>query len=227
MNKTIVTITGPSASGKSTLEKLLCSGDGVVFDRVVSATTRAMRAGEKDGVDYRFVSKQEFGLMEAGGELAETNKLGSNFYGAQMSEFERIWAAEQIAVIVVDPNGRRQILDRAKEHGWSVLGVFVTNPPTVRYERLLKRFLADVTPAPPSPPAADTSGAITRFAERLAIVAEVESHWGGPEEPDYELRFDHFNEKNTPAVISQVTAYALNLALKRKPGDWANRLFAR
>ena len=75
-----VIISGPSGAGKTTLLNMMCQKYG--FKRFVSYTTRNMREGEKDGVDYHFVSQQQFDNLEQEGFFIETTKVFGHRYGS-------------------------------------------------------------------------------------------------------------------------------------------------
>jgi guanylate kinase len=199
MNKTILTLTGPSASGKTTLESLLCDAEGSIFERVISTTTRAPRPGEVERNAYHFVSLQEFARLEAEGQLMESVQFNGTMYGATVSEFERIFSQGKIAVLVCEPVGRAQIEDKAFELQWATLAVFVSNPAHVRFKRLLDRFLLDPN--------------VESFAQRLVTVTEVESKWH-EDAWQYDVILDAFNESNKTAVVNHISAMALNTFLK-------------
>lgn len=77
----LIVISGPSGAGKSTVIKLLMDANpNIVFS--VSATTRAPREGEVDGVNYYFVDKPRFEEMIEKGELLEYAKYVDNYYGS-------------------------------------------------------------------------------------------------------------------------------------------------
>ena len=80
----MIVITGPSASGKTATCLFLQAHFGI--RKVVTHTTRAMRVGEKDGVDYHFVSKDEFLAMKSKDEFVETVCYNDNFYGTSKKE---------------------------------------------------------------------------------------------------------------------------------------------
>lgn len=205
MNKVIVTLTGPSASGKSTLEKLLCDAlPDSIFQRVVSTTTREPRAGEKANA-YHFVTRTHFEQMRDADALMEHVEFGGNLYGATKHEFERIFAGQQIPVVVCEPIGRHQIEVKAEEFGWYTLPVFITNPRSVRLQRLLDRFILDIHANP-----GESYKIRDSLVKRLEMVLDVEALW----EEDawqYDLFISAFNEKNQTAVLNTVTAAALNL----------------
>lgn len=73
-------LTGSSASGKTELAHELIRSFG--FHRLVTCTTRAMRAGEEDGRDYHFFSEEEFSLHEKNGDFVETASYAGKHYGS-------------------------------------------------------------------------------------------------------------------------------------------------
>lgn len=84
---TLIVISGPSGSGKGSLiADLLAARPDLRL--AVSATTRAPRPGEREGVDYRFLSQEQFARREASGEFLETVSYAGNRYGTLISELE-------------------------------------------------------------------------------------------------------------------------------------------
>lgn len=80
----MIVITGPSASGKTATCFFLQTHFGI--RKVVTHTTRAMRVGEQDGVDYHFVSKETFFRMKENDEFIETVCYNGNYYGTSKKE---------------------------------------------------------------------------------------------------------------------------------------------
>jgi len=131
---TLFIISAPSGAGKTSLVKALLDR---VSDVVVSVshTTREPRAGEKDGVDYHFVSKAEFETMVAAGQFLEHAHVFDNFYGTS-----RVAVAEQLeagrdVILEIDWQGARQVRHAAPQ----AVGVFIL-PPT--RETLRERLTA-------------------------------------------------------------------------------------
>lgn len=105
-----VVLVAPSGSGKTTLARRLVAGPGAyVFS--VSATTRSPRAGEADGVDYRFVDREGFEAMVDAGELAEWAEVHGRLYGTPRAEIVRAAARGEHVVLDIDVQGARQIGD--------------------------------------------------------------------------------------------------------------------
>ena len=105
MSTPILVITGPSGVGKGTLIKgLLEQVPGL--ELAVSATTRSPREGEVNGVDYHFLSEEDFDRRVAAGEFVEHAEYAGNRYGTLRTELER--PARGI-VLEIDVQGARQV----------------------------------------------------------------------------------------------------------------------
>jgi guanylate kinase len=117
----IVTLTGPTCGGKTTLEAHLQAAG---FGRVVSHTTREARPGEQCAVDYHFVNMPTFMTMVARGDFVETNQLGARFYGVSKEALAQAAAAGR-TVLVVEPNGAKAILDHCRVERIPHLAVWV------------------------------------------------------------------------------------------------------
>jgi guanylate kinase len=100
-------ISGPSAVGKSTLIRRLVSELGAGLAFCVSTTTRAPRAGEVDGVDYRFVSTAQFErAIEEGGFIEWVKGGNGTYYGTSSAELMRVGAEEgKAAILDLDVRG--------------------------------------------------------------------------------------------------------------------------
>jgi guanylate kinase len=131
----ILVITGPSGVGKGTLIKGLlecCQG----LELAVSATTRAPRAGEVNGVDYHFLSPEDFDRRVAAGEFVEHAEYAGNRYGTLNSELSR--PARGI-VLEIDVQGARQVRESLPE---AVL-IFIEPPSFEDLERRLAARASD------------------------------------------------------------------------------------
>lgn len=107
-------ISGPSGAGKGTLVALLLHDvpDAWVS---ISATTRAPRAGEQDGVHYHFVSRERFEQMIADDELLEWAQYNRNFYGTPRATVEEQMAAGRQVILEIEMQGAFQIREKMPE----------------------------------------------------------------------------------------------------------------
>jgi len=104
----LVVLSAPSGTGKTTVaERLVGVCEGVVRSR--SFTSRPARAGERDGVDYNFVSRAGFEAMVSRGELLEWADVFGNLYGTGRQQTEALIAAGRDALLVIDIQGARQV----------------------------------------------------------------------------------------------------------------------
>lgn len=138
----IATLTAPTCSGKTTVERVLVDQFG--FGRIISHTTRKPRTGEVDGVDYHFVDHNFFATD---GGFIETATFDGNMYGAHASEIQRLSdSGVQTAIIVAEPNGVHQIQQWCSKRGVPYTSIFLFVPDRTRYERFLRRFLESTNP---------------------------------------------------------------------------------
>jgi len=116
-------VSAPSGTGKTTVvERLVQRVPNLALSR--SYTSRPARAGEKDGVDYNFVSRARFEEMIADQDFLEWANVFGNLYGTCASESDRELAKGVDLVLVIDVQGARQVRLRRKD----VVGVFVLPP---------------------------------------------------------------------------------------------------
>jgi guanylate kinase len=128
-------VTGPSGVGKGTLIKKLLERAGDL-ELSVSATTRPPRPGERDGVDYHFLSEEEFDRLLAEDQFMEHASYSGHRYGTLASEVEPRLERGVGMVLEIEVQGARQIRSRMPD---AVL-VFVAPPnPGALRERLEKR----------------------------------------------------------------------------------------
>jgi guanylate kinase len=108
---TVFIISAPSGSGKSTLvSELMRLVPRLRFS--VSYTTRYPRGGERDGVDYFFISRADFEERVARGEFLEHAEVFGNYYGTHISELDRAAAEGYDLVLDIDVQGARQLKER-------------------------------------------------------------------------------------------------------------------
>ena len=131
----VFVVTGPSGAGKGTLiNKLLPRFPEIEI--AVSATTREQRPGEQDGVDYWFLSKDEFERRVADGEFLEwVAYVSGHRYGTLRSEIDRIAAREHICLLELETEGAIKVRDSVR----GAVTIFVTAPVEELERRLRKR----------------------------------------------------------------------------------------
>jgi guanylate kinase len=135
----LILFCGPSGSGKTTIvHHLLKKFPMMRFS--VSATTRPKRENETDGIDYHFLSPEEFRTKIANNEFLEWEEVYKDrYYGSLKSEVDRILSEGNIALFDIDVVGGLNI---RKNYGRQLLDVFVM-PPSV--DELHKRLVARAT----------------------------------------------------------------------------------
>lgn len=122
---TLVVIAGPAGVGKGTIVRTIL-GQEDDFMLSVSATTRDPRPGEVDGVDYHFVTDQQFKDLIQDEELLEFAQVhGKDFYGTPKSELSRAKAQGKHLLLEIDLQGARQVKRIAPDS----LSIFI-NPPS-------------------------------------------------------------------------------------------------
>ncbi len=136
---TLFIISAPSGTGKTTLAKRLVK---LVPDLVISRsyTSRAARAEERDGIDYNFVSRQEFEEMNTRNLFLEWAEIFGELYGTALIDAERELAKGRSALLVINVDGARQLMDR----GYKVVKIFVLPPSLVELEIRLKHRNPDM-----------------------------------------------------------------------------------
>jgi guanylate kinase len=128
----MVLISGPSGCGKSTIIQRLLSDKRVEFS--VSATTREIREGETDGVDYHFLAREEFRAKVEQGAFIEWAEVFGNLYGTLRAPMEAAIANGRVFVVEIDVQGALQLRAIGEE------GVYVfIAPPS--FEELRRRLL--------------------------------------------------------------------------------------
>lgn len=134
MTGMLVTITGFSGSGKSTLVNRLEELYPGQYTEAVSTTTRPMRPGEVHGVNYFYVTRDEFGKLLEDGALVEHVEFSGNLYGMSKEEIARRTADGKVATIVVEPQGIPQIREA---HDGPLLCVFLDADEQTLFERMV------------------------------------------------------------------------------------------
>ena len=106
--KYLFVVSGPSGVGKDTVMQRL-RADHPEIEKTVSATTRAPRAGEAEGVNYYYRTEEEFFRMVECGDILEHNYFNGAYYGTLRAEVERRMAAGKVMLLNIDIHGAANI----------------------------------------------------------------------------------------------------------------------
>lgn len=133
MRGKLLVVSAPSGAGKSTiLREVLAQTPALAFS--VSHTTRAPRPGERDGVDYHFVSRETFLTMREAGAFLESAEVHGNGYGTGRQGVEAALASGVDIILDIDVQGARQVRQAMPE----ALTVFIVPPSWEELERRLR-----------------------------------------------------------------------------------------
>jgi len=161
----MLVLSSPSGAGKTTLSRQLLDNDKQI-QLSVSATTRARRASEKDGVDYRFVDTATFNGMMQRGEFLEHARVFDHYYGTPRAPVVAALESGRDVLFDIDWQGTQQLKEQGRD---DLVTVFILPPSTRDLERRL------ITRAQDSPDI---------VAKRMARAADEMSHWA---EYDYTI----------------------------------------
>ena len=153
-------ISSPSGAGKSTIARKLLAADSAI-EMSVSATTRPVRPGEVDGVDYHFVDLAKFREMVSAGDFLEWAHVFGHRYGTPRAPVEAMLAAGRDVLFDIDWQGAQQLHQLA---GGDVVRVFIFPPSMDELEHRLRSR------------ATESEEVITA---RMARAATEIGHWDG------------------------------------------------
>ncbi|MBN8429647.1 guanylate kinase [Microbulbifer salipaludis] len=120
---TLYTVSAPSGAGKTSLVKALIEADSQVTVSV-SHTTRAMRPGEVEGINYHFVDRDEFVAMLGKSAFLEHAQVFDNFYGTSRAWVEETLASGRDVILEIDWQGAEQVRKLMPE----TVGIFILPP---------------------------------------------------------------------------------------------------
>jgi guanylate kinase len=158
----MLVLSSPSGAGKTTLSRQLLDNDKQI-QLSVSATTRARRPSEKDGVDYRFVDTATFSGMIQRSEFLEHARVFDHYYGTPKAPVEAALKSGRDVLFDIDWQGTQQLKEKGRD---DLVTVFILPPSTRDLERRL------ITRAQDSPDIVQ---------KRMAKAADEMSHW-----PEYD-----------------------------------------
>lgn len=135
-NGLLIVLSGPSGVGKGTVRKALFESEGHNFTYSISMTTRQPRAGEVDGEDYYFVTREEFEKRIKDGKFLEYAEFVGNYYGTPIDKVEENIAAGKEVVLEIEVEGARQVKQKMSD----AVFIFIAPPSfNALHERLKRR----------------------------------------------------------------------------------------
>lgn len=166
-NRKLITITAPSAAGKTHLLSALAD-EGIV--RVPTYTTRKPRIGEIDGVDYKFLNDQEFDKMRYSGLFIESIEFGGAKYGSSMVRANRAIDSGLQPAMILEPSGVSAFIAA----GIPIFSVFVDVKESIRLERLKWRLTSSLAAAKSQ---SDIDASHATYQRRHDKVVGEERNW--------------------------------------------------
>ncbi|HGF7591566.1 TPA: guanylate kinase [Enterococcus faecium] len=115
----LIVLSGPSGVGKGTVRKAIFESEDNDFQYSISMTTRKMREGEVEGVDYFFRSKEEFESMIEAGEMLEYAEYVGNYYGTPLSYVNKTLDEGKDVFLEIEVQGAKQVKEKVPD------GVFI------------------------------------------------------------------------------------------------------
>jgi guanylate kinase len=134
----LVILSGPSGVGKDTLLDAWRAGNSRV-QRVVAATSRSPRPNEVDGVDYHFLSREEFLAKVDRNELLEYKEVFGNFYGTPIDGLQKLLGNGKIAVLKIDVYGALDVIPKRPD----AITIFLLPPSEEALEARLRSRSTD------------------------------------------------------------------------------------
>lgn len=132
----LIVLSGPSGVGKGTVRKAIFDQDNNDFQYSISMTTRKPRLGEVDGIDYFFVSKEEFERKIQTGEMLEYAKYVDNYYGTPLNYVNETLESGKDVFLEIEVNGAMQVRAKCPDGVF----VFLTPPDLMELkQRLIHR----------------------------------------------------------------------------------------
>lgn len=135
MNKgVLIILSGPSGVGKGTVREELFKDESLNLAYSISMTTRKARPKEREGIDYFFVSEEEFLEKVEQGKLLEYAKFVGNYYGTPQEYVDEILEKGKNVVLEIEVQGALQVMDKRKD----ALTIFLVPPSMEELEKRIR-----------------------------------------------------------------------------------------
>ena len=181
----LIVVSSPSGAGKTSICKELLKLDRKIMPSI-SVTTRKPRNNETDGVDYIFVSDDDFNEQISKGNFLEYANVFSNKYGTLASTTEKLLSDNYDVLFDIDWQGTQQL----SQNNNNILTIFILPPNKAEIERRLKKRETE------------NSESINIVSERMSKFEDELSHW---KEYDYVVTNDNF-EKCISEILNIISA---------------------
>ncbi len=185
----MLVLSSPSGAGKTTISRAILQSDPNV-NMSISCTTRKKRPGEVAGVDYHFVSEEDFNLMINRGQFLEYARVFGNLYGTPKEPVDLTLQAGGDVLFDIDWQGTQQLKEKARE---DLVSVFILPPSSKELERRLIARAQDDD---------------KEIKNRMAKASDEMSHWA---EYDYVIVNNDISES-----VEKVRAILHSERLKRR-----------
>ena len=133
-NGLLIVISGPSGVGKGTVIKEVMKDPSLNLSYSVSMTTREKREGEQEGVNYYYVSREQFEKTRDEGGLLEWTEFVGNYYGTPLSEIERLRKEGKNALLEIEVEGCMQVKNKVPD----ALTIFIVPPSLKELENRIR-----------------------------------------------------------------------------------------
>ncbi len=130
----LIVISGPSGVGKGTVLKEVVKDPELNIGYSISMTTREKRPGEENGVNYYFVTRDEFHKAVEDGELLEWTEFVGNCYGTPIKEVERLRNEGKNVLLEIEQDGCSQVRKKVPD----TLSIFIIPPSMEELERRIR-----------------------------------------------------------------------------------------
>lgn len=139
---TLVTITGPTCSGKNYLRTQIENEFG--WSRIVGTTTRQMRVGEIEGFDYFFISPEKSESLKSNDEFAEEITFRGIQYGILKTEMGLKMDVKIPSTLILEPSGLTQYRKICLDNNWDLFSIYVSTVESLRIDRFNQRKTKDL-----------------------------------------------------------------------------------
>jgi guanylate kinase len=139
MNQLLIVVSSPSGAGKTSVcRKLLENNDNIQIS--ISATTRKPRKNEVDGIDYNFISRDDFQNKIKNNEFLEYAEVFDNFYGSLIKDVEKITKSKKDVLFDIDWQGTQQLYQSKPSN---LVSIFILPPSKDEIENRLRQRKVD------------------------------------------------------------------------------------